>query len=114
MAWTRPIKLADKKYAYLDQLYWDGPACYELELYYPKTRRRKIVYVGETQNEAARMKAYAVHGSHLAKTINSHLSQGWVLRYRARAAKSKNAAVRTQNNLLARNDYDWNISRNCQ
>ena len=113
MAWTVPVKIADRKRAYLDRLTWNGPACYELEIYHPETRQRQIVYVGETVNEAARMKAYATHGSHLAYDIDWHLRRGWVLRYRARAAKSKKAAVKMQNNLLARYDYDWNISRNC-
>jgi hypothetical protein len=58
------------------------------------------------------MKQYASDGSHLAKLIDWHLKQGWVLYYRAWAVPSKRAAVMMQNRLLLRHRFDWNTQLN--
>jgi hypothetical protein len=91
---------------------WDGPACYELAIGGPRGGRLRIVYVGETSNEKHRVAAYAQHGSHLSQIIHQHLRDGWHLFYRARATRSKRAAVEVQNNLLDQWDYGWNILLN--
>ena len=111
-AWTRWRRIASHREWYDDELDWDGPACYELGLGGPRGGIKHIVYVGETVNERTRVVAYARDGSHLASIIRSHLKDGWVLYYRAQSKRSKAAAVRMQDSLLARYDYDWNIQLN--
>lgn len=113
MRWTQLQKLADKKRYYIDKLNYAGPSCYELTIRNPDTGTEEIVYVGETQNEAVRLRRYGSSGSHLAKLIDWHLRQGWVIRYRACALPSKAHAIRMQNNLLAKYDYRWNKANNC-
>lgn len=110
--WTSWRKIADRSSWYSDSLDWDGPACYELAIAGPRRGDLKIVYVGETSNEKKRVIAYASHGSHLSEIIHYHMTRGWHLYYRARAAISKMEAVRTQDNLLLRWDYDWNLKLN--
>ena len=110
--WTRWRKIADRRAWFDDELDWDGPTCYELAVAGPRGGDLRIVYVGETKNEKRRMVAYASHGSHLSEIIHSHLKCGWHLYYRARAAPSKEQAVRMQDNLLGRWDYDWNLKLN--
>jgi hypothetical protein len=110
--WTNWRKLADQKAWYDEHLDWDGPSCYELAIGGPRGGELKCVYVGETANEKARMTAYGMHGSHLSEIIGWHLRQGWCLHYRGRTAKSKKAAVKIQNALLDKCDYDWNLMRN--
>jgi len=110
--WTQWRKIADRRHWYDDALDWDGPACYELAIGGPRGGNIRIVYVGETVNETKRVIAYASHGSHLAKIVEWHLKQGWHLFYRAQIKNSKSEAIRTQNNLLAEFDYDWNIRLN--
>ena len=110
--WTNWRKIADRSYWYAETLDWDGPACYELALAGTRGGALRVVYVGETVNEMKRLLAYAKHGSHLSKIIDAHLVNGWHLHYRARAADTKEAAVKTQDWLLARYDYDWNIKLN--
>src|SRR5206468_2569695 len=112
--WTTWRKIADRQGWYGDSLDWDGPACYELATAGPRGGDLRIVYVGETSNERRRMVAYAAHGSHLSKIINSHLRDGWHLHYRAQTLTSKKAAVQMQNNLLAGWVYDWNIQLNAE
>lgn len=111
--WTswRPIAVGNSWSSTL--LDWDGPACYELALAGPRGGSLRPVYVGETSNERKRLAAYAAHGSHLSVEISHSLRQGWTLCYRARALRSKAAAVAAQDALLDRFDYDWNIARNC-
>ena len=74
---------------------------------------RKIVYVGETSNERSRVIAYASHGSHLSKIIKFQLNKDWILYYRAQIKNSKEEAIETQNNILIKFNYDWNIQLNC-
>jgi hypothetical protein len=112
MAWTHWRKIADRKHWFPDTLDWDGPACYELALAGPRGGSCTIVYVGETTNERTRLVAYASHGSHLSRIIAQHLRMGWHLHYRAQAKESKADAVRMQNSLLARFEYEWNIQLN--
>jgi hypothetical protein len=111
-AWTRWRKIADCRQWYDDRLDWDGPACYELAIGGPRGGKLQIVYVGETINERKRVAAYAAHGSHLAEIVAWHLKRGWHLFYRAQAKVSKQHAIRMQNSLLAKFDYDWNIQLN--
>lgn len=110
--WTQWRKIADSRHWIDDELDWDGPACYELAIGGPRGGRITTVYVGETVSERRRVIAYASHGSHLADIIRWHLKRGWCLFYRAQLKRSKGAAIRTQDNLLARFDYDWNIKLN--
>ena len=110
--WTQWRKIADQKYWYAEALDWNGPACYELAIAGPRRGSLHIVYVGETSNESKRIIAYAKHGSHLSKIVHSHLVDGWHLYYHARTAATKEEAVQTQDRLLARWDYDWNIKLN--
>ncbi len=111
-AWTRWRRIADRQYFYDDDLDWNGPACYQLAIAGPLGGNIRVVYVGETCNEAARISSYARSGSHLRKEIDLHLRRGYTLFYRARAASSKNAAKVLESNLLSRNDYDWNLREN--
>lgn len=90
----------------------DGPACYELAIGGPRGGDMRIVYVGETGNERARMTKYGRDGSHLAKIIRWHLMEGWSLYYRGYATATKAAAITLQNSLLAKNEYDWNVQLN--
>jgi hypothetical protein len=69
----------------------------------------RIVYVGETANERARLASYGRDGSHLSDVIWWHLKQGWHLHYRATAMASKDDALAMQNRLLAGYAYDWNL-----
>ncbi len=112
MGWTKWRLLADKKYWHDEELDYDGPSCYELGI---KAKYGRIIqpkYVGETGNEMERMNEYARRGSHLRDIIDYHLRRGYRLYYRAQAKSSKEEAIRMQNNLLARFDYDWNIQLN--
>ena len=110
--WTEWRKIADKRNWYSESFDWHGPACYELALAGPRGGGLRIVYVGETINERKRIATYAASGSHLSSEIAQHLAKGWCLFYRARIAKSKEEAVKTQNALLKKYDYDWNIILN--
>jgi hypothetical protein len=110
--WTNWRMIADRTTWYPDTLDWDGPACYELSIAGSRGGNRHIVYVGETSNERKRIIAYASHGSHLSEIVHTHLSDGWHLHYRACAASSKREAVRLQDDLLSRWDYDWNLKLN--
>lgn len=112
MGWTGWRKIATHDHWFAEALDWDGAACYELSIAGVRGGNRKIVYVGETINEKKRLTAYAQYGSHLSEIIQQHLSDGWHLYYRARAAKDKKHAVEMQNALLAKFDYDWNIILN--
>ena len=110
--WTDWRKIADRSTWYPELLDWDGPACYELAIGGSRGGNRQTVYVGETSNERRRIIAYASHGSHLSEIIHYHLVRGWHLFYRARTASTKQEAVRMQDNLLLRWDYDWNLKLN--
>ena len=112
MGWTKWRKIADRKEWYGDELDWTGPACYQLAIAGPRGGDLRIVYVGETKNEATRVIAYATHGSHLSVIIESHPRKGWILWYRATATRTKAEAVAMQNRLLDRFDYDWNALLN--
>ena len=105
-SWTKWRKIANRLIWYDEALDWDGPACYELAIAGPRGGDLRTVYVGETANERSRVAAYARSGSHLAEIIGDHLRRGWCLFYRARAMASKAAAVRMQNQLLKKFDYD--------
>jgi hypothetical protein len=72
----------------------------------------RIVYVGETKNERARMTCYGRDGSHLSTIISEHLRGGWRLYYRGWATRTKKGALDMQNRLLSRSRYDWNILLN--
>jgi hypothetical protein len=111
-SWTHWRKIADQYSWFDEELDWDGPACYQLAIAGPRGGNLRIVYVGETINERRRVIAYASHGSHLSREVDWHLRQGWHLWYRAQLKKSKLAAVETQNWLLKRYEYDWNILLN--
>jgi hypothetical protein len=111
MGWTSWRKLAERSDWY-DEFDWDGPACYELALAGPRGGDLRIVYVGETSNEHARMATYGRDGSHLAEIIQQHLRAGWCIWYRAESKKSKREAVAMQNRMLARFMYDWNVQLN--
>lgn len=89
-----------------------GPAAYELGTRSPHGRSIRPCYVGETVNERQRMARYGYDGSHLSSQIDAELQRGATLYYRAWALPSKGAAVRRQNNLLDRWEYDWNTQRN--
>ncbi len=111
-AWTDWRKIADYGNWYDELLDWDGPAVYELAIGGPRGGDLEIGYVGETSNEKQRIVAYASHGSHLSKIIDSHLKDDRHLYYRAQAKKSKEEAVLMQNRLLSGYDYAWNIQLN--
>ena len=108
MAWTLPRLLAYGKEWFDLSLDNEGPACYELGTGGPRAGNMAWHYVGETSNERARMACYGRDGSHLSEIIRRHLKEGWHLHYRACACRSKKAARRMQDNLLARHEYDWN------
>jgi hypothetical protein len=110
--WTQPRLIAYKDEWYDDSFDYDGPACYELGTGGPRAGNVQWHYVGETSNERQRILAYARSGSHLSKTINWHLRQGWHLYYRSRACSTKDEAKRMQDNLLAQHEYDWNDKLN--
>lgn len=112
MGWTRPRLLAYKNEWFDDSLDHEGPACYEIGTGGPRSGNIEWHYVGETVNETQRMTQYGSDGSHLSKMINWHLKQGWHIWYRACACRTKDAAKRMQDNLLARWEYDWNHTGN--
>jgi hypothetical protein len=107
MSWTEWRILADKDRWYDEDLDYSGAACYELGTAGPRGGNPRPHYVGETGNAKKRMPQYASHGSHLSKTINRHLNDGWCLYYQAWALPTKEAAMAMQNPLLARYKYDW-------
>jgi hypothetical protein len=106
--WTGLRKIADAHAWYTDCFDHEGAACYELVLAGPRGGSPRVVYVGETGNERARLSCYARNGSHLSEIIDWHLTRGWTLYYRAQALGSKEAAKRMQDNRLARYSYPWN------
>lgn len=112
MGWTNPRLLANKEEWFDASLDREGPACYEIGTGGPLGGKMEWHYVGETQNEKSRMTRYGRDGSHLSKIIERHLKDGWHIWYRACACKTKAAAKRMQDNLLARYEYDWNIILN--
>jgi hypothetical protein len=112
MAWTKWRKIADQHTWYSETLDWKGPACYELSIAGMRGGNRIIVYVGETSNERNRISKYARNGSHLSEIIHQHLADGWCLFYRGQVSLTKEAAVKKQNSLLTKYDYDWNIALN--
>ncbi len=112
MRWTSFRPLATLHDWSSDSLDHDGPAVYELAIAGPRGGGLRTVYLGETGNERRRLAAYGRDGSHLGEIIAWHMRQGWHLHYRAVALPSKEAARTLQNRLLARFDYDWNLSLN--
>jgi hypothetical protein len=106
--WTDWRCIAFGREWYDEPFDYTGPACYELGTGGPRGGSIQPHYVGETKNERDRIACYARSGSHLSKTINWHLRQGWALYYRSRAYPSKALAKQAQDNLLARWIYDWN------
>jgi len=107
--WTDLRKISDR-YCWYDEYFdYDGPACYELAIAGPRSGSPRIVYVGETENERARLSCYARHGSHLSQIIDWHLREGWLLYCRAYAVSSKEAARRMQDVRLSRFFYPWNV-----
>ena len=112
MGWTDWRKLAEDDKWSDDSLDWEGPSCYELAVAGPEGGDLEQVYVGETENEARRMKEYASSGSHLEEEINKCLRDGWSLWYRAQAFDTKDEAVELEKRLLEKFDYPWNIKNN--
>jgi hypothetical protein len=112
MSWTNWRLLADSKNWYELDCEYTGPAVYELGTGGPRGGAIQPHYVGETNNESARMRQYASHGSHLAHIIDRHLRDGWCLYYHGWALPSKAAAVAMQNHFLGQFSYDWNILLN--
>lgn len=112
MAWTQWRKLANKDEWFDDQFDYTGASVYELGTGGARGGNIQIHYVGETKSEKSRMRCYAAHGSHLSEIIDDHLKRGWCLFYRGMRRGSKEAAVATQNSLLAKHSYDWNIMMN--
>ena len=108
MSWTQPRLLAYQSEWFDLSLDNDGPACYELGTGGPRRGNLQWHYVGETSNECKRMACYGRDGSHLSRIIRWHLKEGWRLYYRAWACRSKKEAKKLQDNLLAKNEYDWN------
>jgi len=108
--WTDLRKLCERAYWFNEQFDYDGPACYELAIAGPRGGGQRIVYVGETGNERARLSCYARHGSHLSEIIDLHLKHGWSLYYRAYAVNSKEAAKQMQDGRLRTFFYPWNIT----
>ena len=112
MGWTGARAIAFRSDWSSATLDYDGPCCYLLGTGGIRGGRIRWHYIGETSNAQRRMAQYASHGSHLAKVIDWHLKQGWVLYYRAWAMPSKQAAVRMQNRMLAKYRFDWNVLLN--
>jgi hypothetical protein len=110
--WTEWKLIADKYRYYTEDFDYNEPSCYELGIRKLKGGKVHPVYVGETVNERLRIHQYAISGSHLTKIINWHLRNGWLLFYRGQAKKSKREAIKMQNRLLDKYDYDWNIQLN--
>ncbi len=104
--------LADRDNYYLDELDYDGPACYELGIKEPGDYEPYPVYVGETGNLSARMESYAVDGSHLSDPIDYHLDQGFTLYFRFIPVRTKEFAKRLEKKYLDEIDYDWNLQNN--
>jgi len=108
--WTNLRKISDRDSWYDGNFDYEGPACYELAIAGPRGGAPRIVYVGETGNERARLSCYARHGSHLSEIIDWHLAHGWHLYYRAYALASKEAAKGMQDSRLSRFFYAWNTT----
>lgn len=93
MRWTGFRLLASHDAWFSNSLDHDGPAVYELAIGGPAGGDMRIVYVGETANERARLASYGRDGSPLSEIIWWHLKQGWHLYYRAVAMPSKALAA---------------------
>jgi len=106
--WTELIKIADENFWYPQDLYYDGPACYQLVIAGTRKGNARIVYVGETQNERCRITAHARRSSHLSEIIDWHLAEGWHLYYRSQALLTKQMAFEMQNRLLSKHYFPWN------
>ncbi len=106
--WTNLIKIADENFWYPQELYYNGPACYELVVAGARKGNANIVYVGETQNEKCRITTHARRTSHLSEIIDWHLAKGWHLYYRSQALPTKEMAFEMQNRLLKTHIYPWN------
>lgn len=53
--WTNLRKISDRHSWYDENFDYEGPACYELAIAEPRGGAPRIVYVGETGNERARL-----------------------------------------------------------
>lgn len=89
-----------------------GPACYELGVG-TRVTAVEIVYIGETSDEARRMKEYASGRAHLWMKISAHLWGSTKLYYRSQAKATKAEAKAMQDRLLARwgGEYRLNTRR---
>lgn len=112
MGWTKWRKIAEGTCWFDDCFDYDGPACYELGTGGPRGGDIRPHYVGETISESGRISQYARNGSHLRRTIDWHLRQGWSIYYRAIACPTKCEAKELQDRLLQRYIYDWNVVSN--
>ncbi len=107
MAWTPWRRIADRWLWYADALAYDGPSCYELGTRGCRggIKRR---YVGDAENERARVLAHAKRRSHLGDVIARQLRRGHTLYVRSMPCATKLEAQTFQDVLLRRNRYDWN------
>lgn len=107
MGWTPWRRIADSWLWYADALNYDGPACYELGTRGPRggIKRR---YVGDAENERARVLCHAKRRSHLSQVIARHLDLGQTLYFRSIACATKFEAQSLQDVLLRRHNYDGN------
>ena len=110
--WTRWIKLASTDEWFPRNLWYRGPATYELGVGGPRYGGIEPVYVGETGNLRKRLSNYGEQGSHLWGEIDDVLDRGYTLYFRFQRRRSKRAAVRSEGYFLRKYDYLWNIRDN--
>ena len=107
MGWTPWRRIADSWCWYADALNYDGPSCYELGTRGPggSIKRR---YVGDAENERARVLSHAKCSSHLGPIITRQLDLDQTLYVRSKLCATKFEAQSLQDVLLRRHHYDWN------
>lgn len=111
--WTEWRKIAEGKLWSPEVIDHCGPACYELGIGGPRSRKTIMpIYVGETDNEKRRVTYHARLGGHIGRELSDALRKGFSLYYRAQALPTKSAAKRMQDRLLAgasKDDYPLNV-----
>lgn len=109
MGWTEWRKIAEGSDRRAPAaLGHDGPVTYELSLRRATGGDRTIVYVGDADNERARIIEYARGTTPLEPRIVDALQKGWTIFQRATTQPTAQAAQAFRDSLLAKYGYPWN------
>ena len=111
MAWSHWRFLADEDTWHIEDLSYEGAACYELGIRRKWKRRVIPVYVGNTGNLFIRMDQYARDGSHLRGLLLKYWKHDYVLYFKYSQNRKKETAQKEEKKLLSKfglERYPWN------